>query len=198
VSGKDYSIINKIQLPPCVDGAVFNPIDKNYYVEGGVRIQRGYALIHIIDTKTFKLVGNFAAGKSFRSNGHHSRRQKTLCELGGPKEVGVVDWRRAKTDCGLPIPDAEVPNSMVLDEPNHRCSSPRASRQSFSVFNIDTGKVVTTLPCNGINDDMSFDVPHKRIYVTGTDYNAVFEQRDATITTHREVPTGISRKDIPF
>jgi len=41
VSGKDYSIINKIQLPPGVDGAVFNPINKNYYVEGGGKDPKG-------------------------------------------------------------------------------------------------------------------------------------------------------------
>jgi hypothetical protein len=35
VSGKDYSILDKIKLPPAVDGAVFNPVDKYYYVESG-------------------------------------------------------------------------------------------------------------------------------------------------------------------
>ena len=35
VSGEDYSILDKIKLPPGVDGAVFNPLNKYYYVESG-------------------------------------------------------------------------------------------------------------------------------------------------------------------
>ena len=35
VSGVDYKILNTIKLPPGVDGAVFNPVNKYYYVESG-------------------------------------------------------------------------------------------------------------------------------------------------------------------
>jgi hypothetical protein len=44
----------------------------------------------------------------------------------------------------------------------------------FIVFNTDSGKVVTSLPCVGVNSDMSFDVARKRIYVTGSDTASVF------------------------
>jgi hypothetical protein len=84
---------------------------------------------------------------------------------------------------------------MVLDEPNHRLFIATRKPPKFFVFNIDTGKVVTTLPCTGMNDDMSFDVPHKRIYVTGTDTTTVFEQHDADHYVHlAEVPTGYRAK----
>jgi hypothetical protein len=46
-----------------------------------------------------------------------------------------------------------------------------------------------------MNDDMWFDVPHKRIYVTGTDTTTVVEQRDADHYEHiAEVPTGYRAK----
>ena len=201
VSGKDYSIINKIKLPPGVDGAVFNPVDKNYYVEGGGEDPKGSThLIHIIDTKTFKLVGNISLP------GNHSEAmaithdgKKLYVNLGGPKEVGVVDLGTHKLIASWPIPDAEVPNSMVLDEPNHRLFIATRKPPKFFVFNIDTGKVVTSLPCTGMNDDMSFDVPHKRIYVTGTDTMTVFEQRDADHYEHiAEVPTAYRAKSSIF
>ena len=197
VSGKDYSIINKIQLPPGVDGAVFNPIDKNYYVEGGGKDPKGDThLIHIIDTKTFKLVGEISLPGSHSEAMAITRDGKKLyANLGGPKEVGVVDLETRKQIAGWPIPDAEVPNSMVLDEPNHRLFIATRKPAKFFVFNIDTGKVVTTLPCAGMNDDMWFDVPHKRIYVTGTDTMTVFDQRDADHYEHiAEVPTGYRAK----
>ena len=197
VSGKDYSIINKIKLPPGVDGAVFNPVDKNYYVEGGGEDPKGNThLIHIIDTKTFKLVGDITLP------GNHSEAmaithdgKKLYANLGGPKEVGVVDLKTRKQIAGWPIPDAEVPNSMVLDEPNHRLFIATRKPAKFFVFNTDTGKVVATLPCAGMNDDMSFDLPRKRIYVTGTDMATVFVQRDADHYEHlADVPTGYRAK----
>src|SRR5450631_3094832 len=33
VSGEDYKILSTIKLPPEVDGAIYNPVDKYYYVE---------------------------------------------------------------------------------------------------------------------------------------------------------------------
>jgi hypothetical protein len=67
------------------------------------------------------------------------------------------------------------------------------------VFNTDNGKVVASLPCVGVNSDMSIDVAHKRIYVTGSDTASVFEQRDADHYEHiAEVPTAYRAKSSIF
>jgi DNA-binding beta-propeller fold protein YncE len=197
VSGKDYSILNKIKLSPGVDGAIFNPVNKYYYVESGGNVPKGSThLINIIDTKTFKLVGDISLPGDHSEAMAISRDSKRLyVNLSGPKEVGVVDLDTRKLIASWPIPEAETPNSMVLDEPNHRLFIATRKPAKFFVFNIDTGKVVTSLPCTGINDDMWFDVPRKRIYVTGTDITTVFEQRDADHYEHvTDVPTGYRAK----
>src|SRR6266550_2245010 len=155
--------------------------DKDYYVEGGGKDPKGDThLIHIIDTKTFKLVGEISLPGSHSEAMAITRDGKKLyANLGGPKEVGVVDLETRKLITSWPIPDAEVPNSMVLDEPNHRLFIATRKPAKFFVFNTDTGKVVATLPCAGMNDDMTFDLPRKRIIVTGTEMATVFVQRDA-------------------
>jgi len=197
VSGKDYSILDKIKLPPGVDGAIFNPVNKYYYVESGGNEPGGSThLINIIDTKTFKLVGDMTLpGKHSEGMAISRDGKKLYVNLTGPKEVGVVDLDTKKLIANWPIPEAETPNSMVLDEPNHRLFIATRKPPKFFVFNTDTGKVVTTLPCTGMNDDMWLDVPRKRIYVTGTDTTTVFEQRDADHYEHlAEVPTGFRAK----
>ena len=197
VSGKNYSIINKIKLPPAVDGAIYNPVNKYYYVEGGGENPKGDThLIHIIDTKTFKLVGDIPLPGNHSEAMAVSRDGKKLyVNLTGPKQVGVVDLGTLKLVATWPIPDAEVPNSMVLDEPNHRLFIATRKPAKFFVFNIDTGKVVSTLPVAQMNDDMWLDAPRKRIYVTGTEELTVFEQRDADHYEHiTEVPTGYRAK----
>lgn len=197
VSGKDYSIINKIKLPPAVDGAIYNPVNKYYYVEGGGENPKGDThLIHIIDTKTFKLVGDIPLPGNHSEAMAVSRDGKKLyVNLTGPKQVGVVDLATLKLIATWPIPDAEVPNSMVLDEPNHRLFIATRKPARFFVYDTDTGKVVDTQPTAEMNDDMWFDPARKRIYVTGTETTAVLEQRDADHYSHlADVPTGYRAK----
>jgi hypothetical protein len=96
-------------------------------------------------------------------------------------------------------PDAHVAHAILLDEPNHRLFTATRKPSQFIVFDIETGKVVVALPCVGMNSDMSFDVAHKRIYVTGSETASVFEQRDANHYQHiAEVPTAYRAKSSIF
>jgi DNA-binding beta-propeller fold protein YncE len=197
VDGKTYKIIDTIKLPPGVDGAVFNPVNQYYYVESGSDDAgvKTHA-INIIDTKTFKLVGEITLP------GNHSEAmavshdgKKMYVNLTGTKEVGVVDLNTRQLIARWPIPDAETPNSMGLDEPNHRLFIATRKPPKFFVYDTDTGKVVITLPCAGMNDDMWFDVPRKRIYITGTETTTVLEQRDKDhYAQFAEIPTGYRAK----
>lgn len=59
VSGEDYKILETIKLPPEVDGAAYNPVNKYYYVEsGGGQKDAQTHKLNIIDSKAFKLVGD--------------------------------------------------------------------------------------------------------------------------------------------
>jgi DNA-binding beta-propeller fold protein YncE len=197
VSGVDYKILSTIKLPPAVDGAIFNPVDKYYYVESGGNEPGGKThLINIIDTKTFKLVGDITLpGNHSEAMAISHDRKKLFVNLNGPKEVGVVDLNTRKLIASWPIPEAETPNSMALDEPNHRLFIATRTPPKFFVFDTDTGKVITTFPCAGFNDDMWFDVAHRRIYVTGSETTTVFAQNDANHYSHvADVPTGFRAK----
>jgi DNA-binding beta-propeller fold protein YncE len=197
VSGEDYKILNTIKLPAGVDGATFNPVNQYYYVESGGEETGGKThKINIIDTKAFKLVGDITLP------GGHSEAmavtrdgKKMYVNLSGPKEVGVVDLNTRELIARWPITGAETPNSMALDEPNHRLFIATRTPPKFFVFDTDTGKIVTTVPCSAFNDDMWFDVARKRIYLSGSETTTVLAQKDAD---HYEfvadVPTGFRAK----
>jgi DNA-binding beta-propeller fold protein YncE len=197
VDGKDYKIINTIKLHPGVDGAVFNPVNQYYYVESGSDDPKAMTHeINIIDTKNFKLVGTITLpGTHSEAMAISKDGKKMFVNLTGPKEVGVVDLNTRQLVARWPIPGAETPNSLVLDEPNHRVFIATRKPPKFFVFDTDTGKVVTTLPCAAMNDDMWLDVPRKRIYITGTEATTVLEQRDADHYSQiAEIPTGYRAK----
>jgi DNA-binding beta-propeller fold protein YncE len=114
-------------------------------------------------------------------------------------EVGVIDLASRQFVAKWPLPDAREAHAIVLDEPNRRLFTAARKPARFIVFNTDTGKVVTSLPCVGVNSDMSFDATLKRIYVTGSETASVFEQRDADHYEHiAEVPTAYRAKSSIF
>src|SRR3954452_3608218 len=45
--------------------------------------------------------------------------------------------------------------------------SPAAANPKVLVFNTDTGKVTTQIPCPGDTDDLFYDSARKRLYVEG-------------------------------
>jgi DNA-binding beta-propeller fold protein YncE len=201
VDAKNYKIIDTIKLGQGVDHGVYNPINKYFYVEnGGGREGKTHALA-IIDTKSFKQVGEIAGlpGSSNEGMVIDHAAKKLYVNLTGTDEVGVIDLKTRQLIARWPLPDAHVAHAIALDEPNHRLFTATRKPPQFIVFNIDTGKVVTSLPCVGVNSDMSRDVARKRIYVTGSDTASVFEQRDADRYEHiAEVPTAYRAKSSIF
>jgi hypothetical protein len=84
---------------------------------------------------------------------------------------------------------------MALDEPNHRLFIATRNPPRLFVYDTVTGKVVASLPCVGVNDDMTYDAKRKRIYITGDGATSVFEQHDADNYEHLvDVPTGYRAK----
>jgi hypothetical protein len=201
VDCKEYKIIKTLKLSQSVDHGVYNPINKYFYVENGGGSEGKTHVLSIIDTKSFKKVGEVVGlpGNSNEGMVIDHAGKKLYVNLTGTDEVGVIDLKTRQLIARWPLPDAHVAHAILLDEPNHRLFTATRKPSQFIVFNMDTGKAVTSLPCVGVNSDMSLDVARKRIYVTGSDTVSVFEQRDADHYEHiAEVPTAFRAKSSIF
>jgi DNA-binding beta-propeller fold protein YncE len=201
VDCKKYKIIRTIKLGPGVDHGVLNPVNRYYYVESGGGSNAPTHVLSIIDTESFKHVGDIAGLPGNSNEGMVIDRQgkKLYVNLTGTDEVGVVDLDKRQLVAKWPLPDAQVAHPIMLDESNHRLFIATRKPAMFIVFNTDSGKPVASLPCVGVNSDMSFDVARKRIYVTGSETASVFEQRDADHYEHiADVPTAYRAKSSIF
>src|SRR5437868_7601908 len=201
VDCKTYKIIKTIKLGEGVDHGVLNPVNKYYYVESGGGSNAPTHVLSIIDTKSFKKVGEVAGLPGSSNEGMVIDRagKKLYVNLTGSDEVGVIDLSTRQLIARWALPDAHQAHAIALDEPNHRLFTATRKPPQFIVFNTDTEKVVTTLPCVGVNSDMSRDIARKRIYVTGSDTASVFEQLDADHYAHiAEVPTAYRAKSSIF
>jgi len=201
VDCKEYKILNTLKLGKGVDHSALNPINKYLYVENGAAPDGKTHSLSILDTNTFRIVGEIPGlpGESNEGMVIDRAGKKLYVNLTGSDEVGVIDLNVRQVIARWPLPDAHVAHAIALDESNRRLFTATRKPPQFIVFDIDTGKVVTSLPCVGVNSDMSLDVASKRIYVTGSDTASVFEQRDADHYEHiAEVPTAYRAKSSVF
>jgi DNA-binding beta-propeller fold protein YncE len=197
VSGKTYEITDTMKLPPGADNAVFDPSTQYCYVESrSPEPGADRNLLNIIDTRTFKLIGEITLpGKVSQAMEIRHSDKKLFINLATTNEVGVVDLQTRQVVARWPVPEASVQDALALDETNHRVFIACRKPPRFIAFNTDTGSVVANLPCVGVNDDMFFDTTHRRIYVTGDGTTSVFQQKDPDHYEHiAEVPTGFQGK----
>ena len=201
VNGSNYKILDKIKLPTDVDGGVYNPVNKNYYVESGGQGQDAKThLLSIIDTQSFKRIGDITLpGTKSEAMAIDHSGTKLYINLRGPDEIGMVDLQTRQLVTRWPIPESKNENALVLDEPHRRLFSASHTPPKLFVFDIDTGKVVASLPCAENSDEMGYDPVRKRIYVTGDGSTSVIEQQDADhYVSVAEVPTGYRAKTSIF
>src|SRR5205807_3185603 len=103
VSGENYQITDTIKLPDGVDGAIFNPVNKYYYVESGGKTEHQ---LNIIDTKHFKHVGDITLpGNHSAAMAIDRAGKKMYVNLTAVSQVGVVDLQSGKLTTTWPIPD---------------------------------------------------------------------------------------------
>src|SRR5258707_13292718 len=166
VDCKKYKIIKTIKLGQGVDHGALNPVTQYYYVESGGGSNSPTHVLSIIDTKSFKHVGDVAGlpGSSNEAMVSDRDGKKLYVNLTGTDEVGVIDLDTRQLVAKWPLPDAHVAHAIVLDEPHHRLFTATRKPAQFIVFNTDTGKVVSSLPCVGMNSDMSLAVSHQLTY----------------------------------
>jgi YVTN family beta-propeller protein len=201
VDCKEYKIINTLKLRKSVDHSALNPIDGYFYVENGAAPDGKSHSIAIIDTKSFKIVGEIPGISGDSNEGMVIDRagKKLYVNMTGSDEVGVIDLNTRQIIAKWPLPDVHVAHAIALDEPHHRLFTATRKPPQFVVFNTDNGKVVASLPCVGVNSDMSLDVARKRIYITGSDTASVFVQHDTDHYEHiAEVPTAFRAKSSIF
>jgi len=201
VDCKDYKIIKTLKLGPGVDHSAYNPVNGYFYVENGGGPEAKTHVLTIIDTKSFKKVGDIAGlpGNSNEGMVIDHEGKKLYLNLTGTDEVGVIDLSTRQLVEKWPLPDVHVAHAIALDEGNHRLFTATRKPPQFIAFNIDTGKVVASLPCVGVNSDMWLDFARKQIYVTGSETASVFKQHDADRYEHlAEVPTAYRAKSSMF
>jgi DNA-binding beta-propeller fold protein YncE len=192
------------------DGTKFSLIDTIDFGEGSdpdnlrydavaKRIYLGYGdgAIAVIDPATNKRLPT-----EYKFEGHpegfqlETKGPRIFVNVADAKSIQVINRQTGKM-LTWALPNGHAANfPMVLDEANRRVFIGTRKPSRLTVLDMDSGKVVASLPTAADMDDMFFDADRKRIYVAGGEgYLSVVQQVDADhYTDMGKFPTALGTR----
>jgi archaeosine-15-forming tRNA-guanine transglycosylase len=103
----------------------------------------------------------------------------------GISAIGVIDRQKRTLIAKWKLPpDLQQNVALKLDESNHRLFTVTRKPAALVVLDSDDGKVIASLPCASMVDDIAYDSSTKRIYLAGDNAIDVIQQNDSNHYTH--------------
>jgi hypothetical protein len=177
-----YDVVGKIDLLPGADVLRHDPsTNRLWAVTGGKNAAKKLPDITVseVDAATFKPLGDikfdtdFVEGIAFEQNGN-----RAFINVAGKSEVAVVDKATRAVTATWPIKEGRNNAPIALDEPGHRLFVVTRKPFKLVVLDTDTGDSVASFDAPQRTNDISWDAANRRLYLSGDDNIAVFEQHD--------------------
>jgi hypothetical protein len=177
-----YRLLGQVKLSEDADSIAYDAATKYLYVvNGGREAKTPYSLLSVVDTtsskklKDIKIDSDHVEAVVLEKSG-----ARMFLNITGQNTVQVLNRTTSALLATWPLPAGDQQNvAMALDEANHRLFISTRKPPKLIVLDSDTGKLVSSLPCVGLVDDMAYDAKQKRIYFAGDGFVDVFEQKDA-------------------
>ena len=179
--GETYKRLGAIKLEDDADSMAYDPSTKYLYVvSGGRGAKMAYCLVSILDTTTDKKLADIKIDSdSVEAMALEKSGPRIFVNITGKDAVGVIDREKRTVIATWPIGQESKHNvAMAFDEAAHRLFISANTPEKLIVLNSDSGAIVASLPSGHMVDDMAYDAKSKRIYLTGSDFINVFQQKD--------------------
>ena len=177
--GTSFKLVGTIPMEAHADPSIYDSTSKLFYVgNGGRRAKEDYTLISVVDTTTDKKVGDIKIdGDRIESMRLEEKGSRMFVNVYYKGEVAVVDKaKRAVVATWSFAQQGKNFGSMALDEPDHRLFVHAREPGTVLVIDTETGKLVTSLPCQGDYDDAIYDTGTRRLYLIGTPFIKVWQK----------------------
>ena len=178
----DYKPAGSIKLKDDADSMAYDPSTKYMYVvNGGKDAHMTYSFVSVVDTTAGKNLGDIKIDSdAVEALALEKSGARLFVNMTGKDAVAVVD--REKRTVLNTWPTGQVAKHLIamsFDEGDHRLFVTTRTPGKLIVLDSDSGKVVTSLPCVSDNDDMTYDSANKRIYISGSGFVDIYQQKDA-------------------
>ncbi len=177
-----YKPVGSIKVREGADSSTYDPSTKYLYVaDTGKDAHQPDSYISILDTTEAKPVAEIKiASDDIEAMALEKSGSRLFIDIRGKNEVQVYDRNsHALLASWSTAQEAKKPSTIALDEADHRLFVGTRDPGKLIVLDSDSGKIVTTLSGPAMADDMAYAPALKRIYLSGSEFIDVFEQRDA-------------------
>ena len=180
--GTSYKLLGTIPMDAHADASIYDPASKLFYVgNGGKMAHEDYCMLSIVDTTSGQKVGDIKLDADhIEAMALEKSGSRLFVNLTSKNAVAVIDReKRTVIATWSNAEEGRANGPMAFDEANHRLFVVSRDPDKVIVLDSDSGKIVTGVPCVGqfISDDAVYDPASKRLYVVGTPFLDVFQQR---------------------
>jgi DNA-binding beta-propeller fold protein YncE len=168
-----YSVLDTVKFSEDADQLRYDPVKKWVYVAYG-------DAIGVFDATTSKkIAGDYELGAHPESFQLEEKGPRIFVNLASINQIAVVNRETHRIE-KWKLEEAGTNFPMALDEERHRLFVAARRPARLLVLNIDSGKVIASLPGPADSDDMAYDATRKRIYVpSGEGFIFVYQQINA-------------------
>ena len=174
-----YKQVGAIPMDAHADVSIYDPESKLFYVgNGGRQAKEEYTLISVVDTKTDKKVGDIKIdGDRIESIRLEEKGPRMFVNVYFKGIVAVVDRTKQEVVASWDFSrEGKNFGSMAFDEADHRLFVHARDPGKVLVIDTESGKLVTSLLCQGDYDDAIWDTATRRLYLIGAPFLKVWQK----------------------
>ena len=187
--GGNFRLIGTVKFASDADNLRYDPAAKRVYCG------YGEGAIGVFDATTNKIVDDLPVGVHPESFQLERNGPRIFVNLASISQVAVVD-RNTRKVTKWPLGEAGTNFPMALDQDRRRIFIAARRPARLLVLDMDSGKVIASLPGAADTDDMWYDVTRRRIYVpSGEGFMYCYRQIDADhYEREAKIPTAIGAR----
>ena len=177
--GTSFKLLGTIPMEAHADVSIYDPESKLFYVgNGGRQAKEEYTLITVVDTTADKKVGEIKIdGDRIESIRMEEKGPRMFVNVYYKGVVAVVDrTKRSVIASWSYAQEGKNFGSMAFDELDHRLFVHARDPGKVLVIDSDSGKLITSLLCQGDYDDAIYDSATRRLYLIGTPFLKVWQK----------------------
>jgi DNA-binding beta-propeller fold protein YncE len=172
--GDSYKLLKSVDFKDDGDNVRYDAASKRIYVAheaGG---------LGIVDAETMEKIGDIKLEGHPESFQLEKNGKRIFVNVPDAKHIAVVDREKATVVAKWPLDKLDANFPLALDEANHRLFVGCRKPSKLLVLDTETGKEMALLPISRDTDDLFYDAPTKRIYLSaGEGFIDTIDQRDA-------------------
>ncbi|HEV2521954.1 MAG TPA: hypothetical protein VGT24_06190 [Candidatus Acidoferrales bacterium] len=179
--GTSFKVVGTIPMEAHADVSIYDPATKLFYVgNGGRQAKEEYTLISVVDTTTDKKVGDIKIdGDRIESIRLEEKGPRMFVNVYYKGIVDVVDREKQAVVASWSFAqEGKNFGSMALDEADHRLFVHARDPGKVLVIDTNSGKLITSLLCQGDYDDAIWDSGTRRLYLIGTPFLKVWQKSE--------------------